>query len=311
MTKATRAAAEGAFSRRRGHLDDGHEDTGAPLTSIGHDLRAARLARGDDLAQVSQVLKIRKHHIEALEEDRIDALPGRTYATGFIRAYADYLGFDPVASVERFKTENMGRGEDPEFAPYMDDQSNRGLPVGWIAVGVLLLAFVAYGAYYLVTARSQPTPVAPVPAHLITELPPAPAPMPAQIAPAPQTVPMPQAAASPTPPVVQTPPPLPQGQVYGLKNSSPRIILRAHESTQITVRDANGMVYLSRTLQPGDSYRVPNRTGMKLTAPNAGAVEIQLDGTSVGFAGGASQSAQDLSLDPQAVMDRQNAGAHP
>jgi cytoskeleton protein RodZ len=303
MTKATRAAADGVFNRRRIHSDDGPDDTGAPLTSIGHDLKAARLARGDDLAKVSQVLKIRKHHLEALEEDRIDSLPGRTYATGFIRAYAGYLGFDPVASVERFKTENMGRGEEPQFAPYIDEQSERGLPIGWIAVAILLLAMLTYGAYFLVTGRSQPPPVAPVPAHLVSELPPPPAAAPVQTAPAP-------VAATP-PPVAAAPPSLPQGQVYGLKNSSPRIILRAHESTPVIVRDANGMVTIGRTLQPGDTYRVPNRTGMKLTTPNAGAVEIQLDGSPVGFAGGASQPAQDLSLDPQAVMDRRNASAHP
>lgn len=307
MTKATRAAADGVFTRRRIHSDDGPDDTGAPLTSIGHDLKAARLAKGDDLAKVSQVLKIRKHHLEALEEDRIDALPGRTYATGFIRAYAGYLGFDPVASVDRFKTENMGRGEEPEFAPYIDEDTQRGLPIGWIAVAILLLAFLTYGAYYLVTGRSQPQPVAPVPAHLVSELPPPPAtPQPATPV---QTAPAPVAATPP--PAAAVPPPLPQGQVYGLKNSSPRIILRAHESTTIVVRDANGMVYLDRTLQPGDTYRVPNRTGMKLTTPNAGVVEIQLDGSPVGFAGGASQPAQDLSLDPQAVMDRHNASAHP
>jgi cytoskeleton protein RodZ len=316
MTKATRAAAEGAFNRRRGHIDDGPDDTGAPLTSIGHELRAARLARGDDLAKVSQVLKIRKHHLEALEEDRIDALPGRTYATGFIRAYADYLGFDPAASVERFKTENMGRGEETHFTPYIDQDSARGMPVGWITIAILLLALVTYGVYYLVTGRSQPVPVAPVPAHLVSELPPPPAAppptaAPIQMAPAPAaSVPSPAVTATPAP-VEAPPPPLPQGQVYGLKNSNPRIILRAHESTPITVRDANGMVYLSRTLQPGDTYRVPNRTGMKLTTPNAGVVEIQLDGSPVGFAGGASQPAQDLSLDPQAVMDRHNAGVHP
>ena len=304
MTKATRAV-EGVFIRRRGQLDDGPDDTGAPLTSIGHDLHAARLARGDDLATVSQVLKIRKHHIEALEEDRIDALPGRTYATGFVRAYAEYLGFDPAAAVERFKTENMGRGEETQFAPYIDEDSERGLPIGWMAIAVLLLAFVTYGVYFLLTGHSAPQPVAPVPAHLVSELPPPPA-APPPTAPV-QTAPTAPVPMQPAPEAV--PAPLPQGQTYGLKNSSARIILRAHESTSITVRDANGMVYLDRTLQPGDTYRVPNRTGMKLTTPNAGAVEIQLDGSSVGFAG--TQAAQDLSLDPQAVMDRKNVSTHP
>ncbi|MEI9886891.1 MAG: putative PEP-binding protein [Rhizomicrobium sp.] len=48
-------------------------------------------------------LKIRKDHLEAIEEDRLDALPGRTYAVGFVRSYADYLGLDVGQCVERFK----------------------------------------------------------------------------------------------------------------------------------------------------------------------------------------------------------------
>ena len=319
MTKVTKAAEGGVFARRRGQLEDAHDDTGVALTTIGQDLRAARLARGEDLAKVSQILKIRKHHIEALEEDRIDALPGRTYATGFIRAYADYLGLNPNAAVERFKAENIGRGEEPAFAPYIDDeQSERRMPYGWIAIAILLLAFVTYGIYYLVSGsgRSAQPPVAPVPAHLMDEnAPPPPASQPpASQAPAQSTTTVPAAVPATTPPAATTPapaPPLPQGQTYGLKNSNPRIILRVHESTSVEVTGANGMVLINRTLQPGDTYRVPNRTGMKLTTPNAGAVEVQLDGSPIGMAGASGQSAQDLSLDPQAVMDRKNGSAHP
>ena len=78
---------EGGPGRRRIHL---REITGAgelPLETVGQDLRAARLRRGDDLATVSKSLKIRKDHLEALEEDRIDNLPGKTYAIGFDSSY--------------------------------------------------------------------------------------------------------------------------------------------------------------------------------------------------------------------------------
>ncbi|HSZ74780.1 MAG TPA: helix-turn-helix domain-containing protein [Rhizomicrobium sp.] len=324
MTKVTKAAEGGVFARRRNQLEEVHDNTGVALTTIGQDLRAARLARGEDLAKVSQILKIRKHHIEALEEDRIDDLPGRTYATGFIRAYADYLGLDPAAAVERFKTENIGRGEEPHFTPYIDEeQADRRMPYGWIAIAILLLAFVVYGVYFVVSGsgRSAQQPVAPVPPHLMDENapPPPPASQPPasqQAAPMQSTTAVPAAVPATAPPaaaplVSAAAPPLPQGQTYGLKNSNPRIILRAHESTSVEVSGANGMIFINRTLQPGDTYRVPNRTGMKLTTPNAGAVEVQLDGGSVGMAGVSGQSAQDLSLDPQAVMDRHNTSAHP
>src|ERR1700761_9255675 len=107
MTKVTQIKADGddGSGRRRLHLREISGDSESPLETVGQDLRAARLRRGDDLATVSKALKIRKDHLEAVEEDRLEALPGRTYAVGFVRTYADYLGLDAIQSVERYKAE--------------------------------------------------------------------------------------------------------------------------------------------------------------------------------------------------------------
>ncbi len=108
MTKLTQMTMdeEGGAGRRRIHLREITGEGELPLETVGQDLRAARLRRGDDLATVSRALKIRKDHLEALEEDRIDSLPGKTYAIGFIRTYSQYLGLDANAFVERFKQES-------------------------------------------------------------------------------------------------------------------------------------------------------------------------------------------------------------
>src|ERR1700691_3682921 len=105
MTKVTHMTLDegGGLSRRRIYLREISGESDTPLETVGQDLRAARLRRGDDLATVSRALKIRKDHLDALEEDRFEALPGRTYAVGFVRSYSDYLGLDPVQCVGRFK----------------------------------------------------------------------------------------------------------------------------------------------------------------------------------------------------------------
>src|SRR5580658_1379435 len=125
MTKVTQISFEddGGPGRRRIHLREISGDADSPLETVGQDLRAARLRRGDDLATVSRTLKIRKDHLEALEEDRLEALPGRTYAVGFVRSYADYLGLDPVQCVERFKGEIAGRQEAPAPISLAQDSS--------------------------------------------------------------------------------------------------------------------------------------------------------------------------------------------
>jgi cytoskeleton protein RodZ len=63
---------------------------------------------------------------------------------------------------------------------------------------------------------------------------------------------------------------------------------------------------MNQVLQPGDSYQVPNLVGVRLTTANAGAVQVDLDGLPVGMAGRDQQVIDDLSLDPQAIVDRSN-----
>src|ERR1700677_4429611 len=115
MTKVTQISFEndGGPGRRRIHLREISGDSDSPLETIGQDLRAARLRRGDDLAAVSRALKIRKDHLEAVEEGNFAGLPGRTYAIGFVRTYSCYLGLDSAKTVDRYKKEISGRHDVP------------------------------------------------------------------------------------------------------------------------------------------------------------------------------------------------------
>ncbi len=77
-------------------------------------------------------------------------------------------------------------------------------------------------------------------------------------------------------------------------------------STHILVKGPAGTIYINRILNPGDSYMVPNITGVTLSTKNAGAVEIDLDGSAMGVAGQSGQTALGVSLDPQAIADHGN-----
>lgn len=330
MSKVTHLTLDesGGLNRRRIHLREISGDVDAPLETVGQDLRAARLRRGDDLAAVSKALKICKDHLEAMEEDRLEALPGRAYAIGFVRSYADYLGLDPVVFVERFKREIAGRGEAPQPAVFVEDNDERRLPHGWAVIAVVMLGLVVYGAIRLASSADTllNEPVAPVPASIAPHRAGAPAvakkrPVPAAVTPAPssQATAMPSAAA-PTgiatvtgqannPDTGQTaaapvPPPPPQGRVYGERNGNARVVLHVLRPTRVLVQARDGTVYINRTLDAGDIYRVPNRVGLSLTTPDSGAVEFELDGQEMGAAGRPRQMAEAMSLDPQAIADR-------
>ena len=97
---------------------------------------------------------------------------------------------------------------------------------------------------------------------------------------------------------------LPPGTRYGAQNRNSRITLRVHSPTIVAIRDGRNRIFIDRKLAPGDTYRVPNRAGLWLTAIDANAVEIVLDGTSVGFAGSQDGAVRDLSLNPQSIAAR-------
>src|SRR5262249_39112592 len=111
-----------------------------------------------------------------------------------------------------------------------------------------------------------------------------------------------------TAPAATPPAPLPKGQVYGNLNTNARVVLRVHQATRILVQGADGKVYINKTLQPGDTYQVPNAVGLTLTTTNANVVEIDLDGAAMGFAGKQPGMAEAISLDPQAIVDRSGGG---
>ena len=305
MPKVTRLTLDqgGGLERRRLHLREISDDSDAPLETVGQDLRKARQRKGEDLAQISSVLKIRKDYLDALEESKFEAIPGRAYIIGFIRTYAQYLGLDPNECIDRVKREIAGRGDGREGNVEVSSPHERKLPPGGKWLAIFLLIAVLYGAYYLFVGvnRMASPAVAPVPARLAAqaglasnELRPAEAPAAGPAA-------APQAAAPKAPP-------LPPGLRYGTQNTGSRLTLVAHRPTRVLIQGPNNTLLLNRLLQPGDSYLAPNMSGATLSTPDAGALELILDGGSLGYAGKDGVVAEGLSLNPQDVIDHQGHG---
>jgi Helix-turn-helix domain len=74
------------------------------MFAIGTSLKDARLRKGLDLATVSEQTKIRARHLQALEDEQFDVLPGQTYVRGFLKTYADYLGLDGQLYVDEYSS---------------------------------------------------------------------------------------------------------------------------------------------------------------------------------------------------------------
>src|SRR5690606_39935539 len=73
--------------------------------SRGASLRAACLASGLSLAQLSTMTRVHTRFLTALEQGEYAVLPSRICSMGYVRAYAGALGLDEPNAVERFKQE--------------------------------------------------------------------------------------------------------------------------------------------------------------------------------------------------------------
>ncbi|MBB4285949.1 helix-turn-helix domain-containing protein [Roseospira goensis] len=135
-----------------------------PVSHVGSLLQEARLRVGQDLRIVAEDLRIKYHHLLAIEEGRFGDLPGPTYVTGFIRAYAEYLGLDAEEIVRRYKDEPriQPRTNQLDFPAPANDS---GMPAGALLLVALLLVGAAYGVWYWMS--SSETSVA----ELIPEIP--------------------------------------------------------------------------------------------------------------------------------------------
>ena len=88
-----------------------------------------------------------------------------------------------------------------------------------------------------------------------------------------------------------------------------RIVVRAKMNSWIQVRDDTvNELLVTRLLRAGDSYAVPDRSGLKLSTGNAGALEILVDGEAVPSIGGEGTVRRNVFLDADKLKAGTAAG---
>ncbi|MDP6707823.1 MAG: DUF4115 domain-containing protein [Alphaproteobacteria bacterium] len=144
--------------RRRGqslHVavpGENDEDGRPPYAGIGVELRLARERRNLSAEEVAAHIRIQQQFVEAIEEGRFDALPGAVYVTGFLKAYATYLNFDPEYVVDQVRQEStMALGPTKLVAPGLVAEPRR--PRSMVVMLSLLAAAVLYGGWTFLQSR--------------------------------------------------------------------------------------------------------------------------------------------------------------
>lgn len=145
---------------------------GVPTVAVGQTLRTARELTGKTIDEVAEQLRIRQPFLQALEDGRHKDLPGGTYAVGFLRTYAEFLSLDGEEMVRRFRAEAAGELNARSELVFPSPVSEGRIPGGAVLFLGLLLAGVAYGAWYFLSSRSADVAemVPPLPDRLASAL---------------------------------------------------------------------------------------------------------------------------------------------
>jgi cytoskeleton protein RodZ len=77
------------------------------MASFGETLRRERELRGIALAEIAEATKIGARFLQAIEQDRVDVLPGGVFARAFVRQYATFVGLDVERTVDDFMRLNV------------------------------------------------------------------------------------------------------------------------------------------------------------------------------------------------------------
>ena len=73
------------------------------MSSVGEILKNTREAKGITIEQVAEATSIRVLYLNAIEKEEFKLIPGEVYLKGFIRNYANYIGLNGPAMVEKYK----------------------------------------------------------------------------------------------------------------------------------------------------------------------------------------------------------------
>jgi cytoskeletal protein RodZ len=256
------------------------------VSQLGEMLKAARENKGISLEEAERVTHIRKHLLEALEENKTKVFPSPVIARGLIRNYARYLDLDPIEALTLYDGKGIvpvkGQRLTPEGIEFMNLSMAPRSIINWeLLVSLAIVLVVMGGGGYLAydfMANGEfiqaeviiATPTRTPRAAGITED--------AAIL-LPTTTPLPTDTPTPIPPT-DTPTPI----VYS--GVTVELVIQQPSWVQISADDVK---VFEGILQVGDR---PNWTGQRrvaIRAGNGGGIEVIVNGVSRGLMGAEGQ----------------------
>ncbi|MBN1826186.1 MAG: helix-turn-helix domain-containing protein [Candidatus Eisenbacteria bacterium] len=112
------------------------------MESIGETLRRVREERGITLERLAAETRVRVEFLAALEEDRHEVFPARTYVVGFLRSLARALGIDEDELLRRYR-EDRGEEKDAPVSLWENESEEPGEERNARWIWIAAAAFIA------------------------------------------------------------------------------------------------------------------------------------------------------------------------
>jgi cytoskeleton protein RodZ len=269
---------------------------GTAMGAFGDRLRREREMRGITLDEITESTKISRRHLEALEGEHFDQLPGGVFNKGFVRAYAHFLGIDEDQAVADYSAASHEQPEPEDKFPleiHEEPDPDLNPRRSYLPLAFAVAALVGVLVGYAFWVRSKPHN----PDAAVTASQPSPR---ASVQPASEA----PAKASPGAPVASTPqPPVERAAVESPVKSQPQapvaaqavtnpaekektffVSVKAKEDSWISIV-ADGKSVMQRVLGADKHKKVKAGKVLVLRTGNAGGIEVSFNGRSLGAIG--------------------------
>lgn len=142
------------------------------MDNIGEILKNKRLEKGLTLEDVSNLTKIRKKYLEALESGNYEDIPEKVYVKGFLKIYSDFLELDRAYILKRYEDINTANNNIimPNIHVPLNSQelnkNKRNNLLIYIIAAIIGLSLIIWG---INRARTTNNPTSLTNSHEITE----------------------------------------------------------------------------------------------------------------------------------------------
>lgn len=269
----------------------------APIDSaqpaLGTLLVAARERLNLSAADLARQLRLALRQVQALEENRFDALPGNTFARGFIRNYARVVQTDAAIFLDAYER-SRPQAQQPKI-----EHSNAHITIQqkttpkWVWYLMLVIAFlIASPLVIYFVLRDEESPTKTLNANSARK----PSPTPA-VPSTPMSLPPPQAvlqsnqpsSATATvvtaplqtiaPEVASAPAPIPKTEATPVAVAGVALLeLRFNGDAWVEVRDRSNKIIFSQLSRSGEKQTVQGKPPLALVVGNAIQVRIAYNG---------------------------------